>query len=295
MSQPRLHHYVPQFYLSRFADTAGRLWAWNKSTDAVFQTSPCGLAAERDFYRQEWLASDGHDPMTMERQFADLEAEVAAITGQWLDWLRDGVAGDVIPMPDPNREIVALYLALQHLRTADFRDILSAYVADTADEDLSDAKVAEAHTALLWREDVFRPLQARLQACAWIFARNLTDRPFVTSDNPLAFKTGDNRCWVKAGVMASEVYAVYPMAPDVILYCHPLEGRAAALQSFDASLSPVVMQDEMVEHENSGQVFGAMRFVLSRDNEFDFARAFARSIGTDLYAPPGLAAPHQDD
>lgn len=294
MSQPRLHHYVPQFYLRRFADAAGRLWAWNKEKDAAFATSPGGLAAERDFYRQEWLAVDGHDPMIMERQFADLETEVAAITGQWLDWLRVAAAGDVIPMPGPNREIVALYLALQHLRTADFRDILSAYAAETADEDLSAAEVAEAHTALLWREDVFRPLQARLQAGAWIFARNLTDRPFVSSDNPLAFKTGDNRQWVKAGVMVPEVYAVYPVAPDVILYCHPLEGRAAALQKFDATLSPVVLDDEMVEHENSGQVFGALRFVLSRDNDFDFAREFAPSIGTDLYAPPGLAEPGQE-
>jgi len=294
MSQPRLHHYVPQFHLRRFADSAGRLWAWNKATDAVFATSPGGLAAERDFYRQEWLASVGHDPMIMERQFADLEAEVAVITGEWLDWLRAATSGDVIPMPAPNREVVALYLALQHLRTADFRDILSAYAAEAVDGDLSATDVAEAHTELLWREDVFRPVQTRLQTCAWIFARNPTDRPFVTSDNPLAFKTGDNRQWVKAGVMAREVYAVYPMAPDVILYCYPLEGRAAALQEFDATLSPVVLDDEMVEHENSGQVFGALRFVLSRDNDFDFARAFAPSIGTDLYASPGLAEPGLD-
>lgn len=94
--------------------------------------------------------------------------------------------------------------------------------------------------------------------------------------------------------MASEVYAVYPMAPDVILYCHPLEGRGAALQKFDATLSPVVLDDKMVEHENCGQVFGALRFVLSRDNDFAFVRGFAPSIGTDLHAAPGLAGSDQE-
>ena len=30
VSEPRLHHFVPQFYLRRFCDDSGRLWAWNR-------------------------------------------------------------------------------------------------------------------------------------------------------------------------------------------------------------------------------------------------------------------------
>ncbi|WP_276571626.1 hypothetical protein [Bradyrhizobium sp. dw_78] len=42
----------------------------------------------------------------------------------------------------------------------------------------------------------------------------------------------------------------------------------------------------MVESENSGQVFMASRFVLSNRADFDAERAFAPTIGSDIYAPP---------
>jgi Protein of unknown function (DUF4238) len=285
MGEPRLHHYVPQFYLRRFADPRGRLWAWDKAGGSSFQVGAGNLAAERDFYRLRWLEEHGHDPMTMEKQFADLESDVAAITGQWVDWLRQAEPEDTIPIPAPNREIVALFLALQHLRTADHRDILGAFATEAREGSApTPAELADLHTDVLWREDVFRPLQARLQGYAWVFARNATATPFVTSDNPLAFKTGDNRQWRKAGVTAIGIHAVYPLAPDLILYCYPLEGRWANVQKFDCALSPVTLTRDMVEHENSGQVFGASRFVLSRENDFAFARAFAPIIGTDTHA-----------
>jgi hypothetical protein len=44
----------------------------------------------------------------------------------------------------------------------------------------------------------------------------------------------------------------------------------------------------MVESENSGQVFMASRFVISPRNNFDRERAFAKTIGTDIYAPDRL-------
>jgi len=50
MSDPKLHHYVPQFYLRRFCDAAGRLWAWDREADRVFIASPRSVAAERSFY-----------------------------------------------------------------------------------------------------------------------------------------------------------------------------------------------------------------------------------------------------
>ena len=44
MSSPELHHYVPQFYLRRFLDASGRLWAWDRDKDRVFQTTPKSMA-----------------------------------------------------------------------------------------------------------------------------------------------------------------------------------------------------------------------------------------------------------
>ncbi|WP_083948449.1 DUF4238 domain-containing protein [Thermobifida cellulosilytica] len=44
MSNPKLHHYVPQFYLRRFTDPSGRIWAWDKIFDRAFHTNPRSVA-----------------------------------------------------------------------------------------------------------------------------------------------------------------------------------------------------------------------------------------------------------
>ena len=59
----------------------------------------------------------GHDPLTMEKQFSQLEGEVALITGHWLEWLRDLKPMEKVEIPEIDRELVSLYLALQFLRT----------------------------------------------------------------------------------------------------------------------------------------------------------------------------------
>ncbi|MFI4991551.1 MAG: DUF4238 domain-containing protein [Solirubrobacterales bacterium] len=87
MSDPKLHHYVPQFYLRRFCDAAGRLWAWDREADRTFIASPGSVAAERSFYYLDVLAEQGHDPLTMERQLASIEHETACITSQWIEWV----------------------------------------------------------------------------------------------------------------------------------------------------------------------------------------------------------------
>ncbi len=48
----------------------------------------------------------------------------------------------------------------------------------------------------------------------------------------------------------------------------------------------MTMTPEMVESENSGQVFMASHFLVSPKNDFQHARAFAPTIGTDQYAAP---------
>jgi hypothetical protein len=94
VSNSKLHHHVPQFYLRRFTDPAGRPWVWDRDRDRVFSTRPGSVAAESDFYFLRELAEHGHDPLTMESQFADLESDISAVTGQWLDWIRHGEPGD---------------------------------------------------------------------------------------------------------------------------------------------------------------------------------------------------------
>ncbi|MES1972777.1 MAG: DUF4238 domain-containing protein [Pseudomonadota bacterium] len=289
MNAPKLHHFVPQFHLRRFTDDKGQLWVWDKHTDRVFAAGPGGIAAETQFYRLTQYEPDGHDPLTMEKQLSEMESEVSMITGQWLEWLADMAPLDVVPIPRINRWIVARFLAVQLLRTLDTREILAALLEIDRGSPLTPQEVREHHTELIWDPGQIELLARRFRRSIWLFARNDGATPFVTSDNPMAFRTSDNRQWLRAGILSSGTYLVYPMSPRVMLYCHPRQGKFRKLGRFADCVSPVVFTDEMVEGENSGQVFMASRFLISNRGQFDTERAFAKTIGTDIHAPAPAA------
>lgn len=284
MSDPKLHHYVPQFYLRRFCDASDRIWAWDRDTDRVFITSPGSVAAERSFYYLDALAAHGHDPLTMEKQFASLEHETACITSQWIDWIRDGSLGTQIPIPDQNRAVVALYIALQFLRTADARDILARFASTTGYAAGSERERRLLHTQALLNDRLIDGFRSRVESASWVFGWNTTDVPFMTSDNPVAFRRGDNAMWLKIGMFGAGTYLVYPLAPDIVMYCYPPEEPWLKLASLDASVSPIAFTSEIIESENSAQAFMASRFILSGNGDFAVVRAFAATIGTDVYA-----------
>lgn len=284
MNVPKLHHYVPQFYLRRFADANGQLWLWDRDHDRAFRTRPHGVAAENNFYWHEELAALGHDPLTMEKQFSQLEGDVARITGQWVEWLRDMKPTQKVEIPAVNRELVSLYFALQALRTAGTKDIL----ATIAEQKVYGGSLAERekrllHLSLLWEDSIIEDLAERIRSATWLFGRNLTATPFITSDNPITFRTRNNAMWLKVGMYSGGTYSVFPMAPDIVMYCYPKETPWEKLDRFDCCLSPVTFTDGMVASENSGQVFMASRFIISSRDGFDRERVFAKSIGSDLH------------
>lgn len=286
MSSPKLHHYVPQFHLRRFANDEGRLWAWDKQTDRIFRTSPGGIAAEKQFYRLTQYEADGHDPLIMEKQLSEMEGEVSLITNQWLGWLPQMEPLDKVAIPRVNRWIVARYLAVQVLRTLDTRELLSAVAEIDRGRPVDAREARELHTELMWDPHVVERFAKRFRHSVWIFARNESATPFVTSDNPMAFRSPDNRQWLRSLVLVPGAYVVFAMSPSIVLYCHPRVGPFRKLGKFADCLSPVVLNDGMVESENSGQAFMASRFVISTRPAFKAERAFAATIETDTYAPP---------
>jgi len=286
MNAPKLHHYVPQFYLRRFADDSGRLWVWERDQDRIFRTQSNNLAAESKFYWHEELESKGHDPLTIEKQFSELEGDAAQITGQWLVALRNMKPLEKVDIPEADRERVSLYIALQFLRTADHRDILAKFVEQKMyGGPVTPSEKRLLHLDLLWTDSIYMQLADRIRDASWLFARNATSTPFITSDNPVAFRTGDNAMWLKAGIYSDGTYSVFPMAPDIVMYCYPKEPPWDKADRLDCCLSPVSWTDEMVESENGAQVLMASRFVISSRDSFDQEREFAKSIGTDLNEP----------
>jgi hypothetical protein len=51
-----------------------------------------------------------------------------------------------------------------------------------------------------------------------------------------------------------------------------------------SALGYLRLDPEMVESENSGSGIHSSRFAISRTDDFEMARVFARTIGTDVHA-----------
>lgn len=284
MGDPKLHHFVPQFYLNRFSGGKGKIWAWEKSTNRSFPTKSNSIAAETYFYRLSQYEKDGHDWSAMEKQFSHIEGEVNLITADWINWLADLSPMSEIQIPEINREIVSQYLALQYLRTADTREILRALPNADGSKEMSEEALRIAHTELLWDLDIVNGLAKKFQNSNWIFARNFSATEFKTSDNPIAFRTNDNRQWKRLPGNFEEVYASFPLTPKFIMYFYPRNlAWGDRLDFMSNKISPVLFNEDMVQSENSGQVFMATRFVFANRNYFSFEADFASSIGTDRY------------
>jgi Protein of unknown function (DUF4238) len=74
MRLARKHHYVPQMYLSGFANANGQCFVFDAERRRTFTTSPANIAAERDYNAIE---ADGIPPDALEKELAKLEGALA--------------------------------------------------------------------------------------------------------------------------------------------------------------------------------------------------------------------------
>jgi hypothetical protein len=287
MSIPKLHHYVPRFYLNYFADSNEQFWIWNKDSESVFKGNPYGVAAENHFYRIPEFIGTETDPLFLERNLALLEGKVARILKDWFERLDKLSPMEELDIDEETRHTISYFIAVQFFRTAEQRDILTLF-AETKGGYVgpisSDEKI-DLHTYFLCTSELVFDVTSRIEQSIWMFGRNNSEVPFWTSDNPICFKTGDNKMWLKGpGIMSEGTYAVYPLSPKYVLYCkEPTFWND--IKIMNNKLSPVEFDSDMVEHENAGQVFSAKRFVISAEDKFSFAREFVKTIGTNIYAP----------
>ena len=79
-TEPRRHHYLPQFYLSGFTTTGeldGQLRLIGLKDGKRWGGTPNTVGHQRDFYRVEGVP--GIEPNDLERGFADLESRAANV------------------------------------------------------------------------------------------------------------------------------------------------------------------------------------------------------------------------
>jgi hypothetical protein len=279
MSDPKLHHYVPQFYLERFTNSNGRLWVFDKKLNRKFCSSPKSLAAETKFYYSSELAGTKYTPFFVEKQFSALESNASQITGDWLNQLNNCKSRDQLKISAFERSEMALFVALQYLRTAESRRLLKIFAEHNSE--ISEDELRNIHVRLICDSESVQNISRRIKQSVWIFAKNNTRRPFFTSDNPVTFMKSNSKVrkmWLKLpGILSPETCISLPLSPTIILYCER-KSLTKKLKQFNNCLSPVEFKEDMVNHENSGQVFMSSRFVFAPTNDFEDVEIFWRRI-----------------
>jgi hypothetical protein len=109
MSEPRRHHYVPEFYLRGFATQAspGKVIVYDKEAGKAFGTSVKNAAVKRDYYRIVPPADKDVSPYILEEALSESEHKASKV-------LPKLIVGE--SLTNDERAEWAAFMALLHLR-----------------------------------------------------------------------------------------------------------------------------------------------------------------------------------
>lgn len=112
MSEPKLHHFLPQSYLERFADEHRNLYVTDRVKGVVRRQSPEVTGAERDLYAIE--DESGRRDRSVETALAEL------VDGPGQDAMRGIEAGRPLTHDEINK--LATFVAALYVQTPAFRE-----------------------------------------------------------------------------------------------------------------------------------------------------------------------------
>jgi hypothetical protein len=307
MSKPKIHHYVPQFLLNEFvAGSRKHLHAFNKTTGQTFVVGINRAAAESGFNDV-----DLDSGVWAEDAFGVLERDAAPVFKRIVG--EKSLSG----LTQREREVVAIFIATQHLRTPHLREMLHSMNAHMANlfrelgvdpskevagfQELQPSEIPSAALQLLGLVRNFAPM---LLSKTWVLLENQTEQPFYVSDNPVAM---ENHMGGGVGLGVPGVEVSMPLSGSLVLsmicpsiaepasrivrrarWLGPLRRWLAprlwpAFQPSHALVQaadtgmPMPARRAEVIHYNSLRVFFANCYIYSGTDDFDLVRDILRA------------------
>ena len=259
-------HYVSRLYLRQFAYQAGKnphIYAFDKTARRVIRPSIKNVATELHFYE----ASD----TGVERALGRLEDMFVPAYRA----VRE--IDDIATLGLEERVAIALFIAVQQVRTVEFRATLKSMVSGLDEWGKHhNHHLDESYTTIT--EDQCRCIQlASLATTApaiatgaaemkWIRLHNRTDMPFWASDHPVTHYNPKpaglmgNLGWACPGIQV-----FFPLSPTLALcICDPDEYRA-----IPSEVS--INETQQITLQNYLQLLYATRFVFSSSGDFELA------------------------
>ena len=289
MGKPhKQQHYVPQFYLRRFANSPDRnkIWALDKVAGCVREVGIRNVAGQAEFYGPANAADSlektlGGRELTYQRAIS-LLTEV----------------GSPASLSDQTRHDLAEFTAVQYLRTPEVRfqygDMAAAqYEAATGDtvflssletEKVLRQQLSELHGSILRDEVSGTEIREGTEAfldLTWTLVRNNTDLAFWSSDNPIG--RHNNLRDDSARLLGPQARGIQIYVPLDPIYC---------LMMYDTKTYPERPPFLGCSDVTFVQFANVIQFMYSTRYVFSNARDFADSLHVLRRRPPVLAPNH---
>ncbi len=199
MNEPKLHHYVPRFYLKYFSNTNNNLHVYDKDSVREFEVAPHKVAAKTHFYRLPKQMPKSVDPLILEKNLSKLESKASAIISKILRETSELDAGRKLNISEGERLIFSEFLATQYFRTLELRELMVFLLKEYSllEEELSADEIKGIQFAILSESVFVAQLGESIYNSIWLFAKNESNNPLITSDHPVCIQSKNNRMWQK--------------------------------------------------------------------------------------------------
>lgn len=306
MGITRRQHFVPRFYLARFASQRGQLYVYDKvkrrrlgapvGIDNLAATNwlydfPAEVQAElvsrikRGEVPQadEEFVEKANDPQMIEHHLSEQEGYHAIVFTDLLDAIDKKAR-----LHPVQRRIIAHFLIVQRMRTPAFgRTLMNAWKAAASGAPIfASGKLRKfalppveqkwervVHANAFTSPDVLWPAVEELIGEVWRIGLNGTSRQLYTSDNPvIMMETLGDRA---ASFPIAGVRVVFPLTPKYLLF---IFRQGAMSENTPMSLGDFSLTDEQAALANRLQVMNCTRQLYCSDDQFELAEAVAREL-----------------
>jgi len=286
MPKVKRQHYVPQFYLKKFAQEDGKLWIFDKSTKESFKSNVKNVACETGFYDiPKNIASKDVDTQIVEKMLSNIEHDFSKAIGDIL------TSVDEKQNIDPSqKQDMAFFVTIQLLRTREHRTgyvqlaekaakaildrITKVEMPDVSPSDY-EVKFNQEMASLEQAKFMSNPefLEKSVQILTnhiWFIGINDTNQPFYTSDSPVVRHAHKKIPFCGSSGIASEgIEIAFPLTPrHILILCERTYHRY--FTQWDCKCMP--LNAENLKYYNCMQVVQCNRYVYCPKKKFSFAR-----------------------
>lgn len=278
MSEVKMQHYVPRFYLKNFSVNPDRdspqFYCYNKPDRRIFRTGIKNVAGEQYFY-------DTYGDQPFENFLAKMEGEFA-------DAYRKILNGeDLGDLTENDRTAIAYSVATQEHRTRVFRDEFMEGFEKLANQ-LRKFNLSEELEDQIEKfdkrddDDTARKLHKEFMLDAgwdfaeeifdlkWILFKNQSDSKFWTSDQPITRYNRYDHDWKGSlGYRSKGIEIYFPLSPDICLSF--VDSTHFAGNPSKIQLGTSDRDQDHITLVNELQVKQSKRHIFSKSDSFGLA------------------------